>query len=94
MPYCKLNLNLMSFFSLTSLQLLMFLISLVKTNLSAWSKWPISEGKMGIFHGVKKKGDLFFLQDICFSIFIDQEIFSYIEKELKTIFRIIEGFFK
>ena len=49
---------------------------------------------MGIFHGVKKKGDLFFLQDICFSIFIDQEIFSYIEKELKTIFRIIEGFFK
>ena len=51
-------------------------------------------GKNGHLSWRQKKGDLFFLQDICFFIFIDQEIFSYIEKELKTIFRIIEGFFK
>ena len=82
MPYCKLNLNLnlIRFSSFTSLQPLMFFISLVKRNLWACLKWPISERNMGIFRGVKKK-DLFFLTRHFFLHLLTRKFFSRLYKE-------------
>ena len=53
------NLNWLSFCSLTSLQLLMFRISLLKKNLWSCSKWPIPEEISGRFSWRQKKRFVF-----------------------------------
>ena len=86
------NLNLISFFSLISLQLLLFPVFLLKSNLLLYRKWKTFEGKNWPFFMTSKKYRFIFLVTHLLFIFVDKEIFfqEYTEMKLKTFFIIFE----
>ena len=78
------NLRLISFCRPTSLYVLMFSISLLKTNLWSYWKWHSFEG---IIWPLKK--EIYFHYTYLFLIFVKKEL----EMELKIFFIIFEEFF-
>ena len=86
------NLNLISFFSLISLQLLLFPVFLLKSNLLLYRKWKTFEGKIWPFFMTSKRYRFIFLVTHLLFIFVDKEIFfqEYTEMKLKTFFIIFE----
>ena len=89
------NLNLISFSSHTSLQLLMFPIALLKRSLWSYWKWQTFEGKIWPFFMTCKNRDLFFHNTFASYVCWEENFFQeYIELELKTFFIIFERLFE